>query len=111
MNCVMSLAQFKIENIFLLEKKDNIIIDGYFTKIIYSNNYITLNGIYLKINLNDKIYNIENMILEYYRSVTNSNKKCYLSIYKQLKFRTVILKISGIWENSDSYGLTYKFLC
>ena len=40
--------QFDIKNIGFLESKKNIIFDGKFTKLIYSDNYLTMNGIFFK---------------------------------------------------------------
>jgi len=40
---------FQIKNIYLSETKKNIIMDGKFTKIIYSDELITTHGIFLKI--------------------------------------------------------------
>ena len=48
MNIVLHKHQFNIESINLLKKKTNTIIDGVFTKFIYSNEYFTMNGLYLE---------------------------------------------------------------
>jgi hypothetical protein len=117
--------------------------DGSFIRILYSTELITLNGIFIIINLNDitsekyynkykcsfnvlvhkeiidKIKNIEENILIKYKT----NKRPLYKIYDQMKTGHIkvfsdiknnennyfILKISGIWETEDSYGLTYKF--
>jgi hypothetical protein len=44
-----------------------------------------------------------------YDKLQTGNIKTFhdVGIHNQLSF---ILKISGIWETSDSYGLTYKFI-
>jgi hypothetical protein len=36
MNFIFDLNDFQIENMHLFEKKKNIVVDGIFTKIIYS---------------------------------------------------------------------------
>ena len=43
---------------------------------------------------------------------SNNKKRCETIILKktECKTRKVLLKISGIWENSTTYGITYKFL-
>jgi hypothetical protein len=46
---VYDLGFFQIKNIFLSDTKKNIIMDGKFTKIIYSDELITTHGIFLKI--------------------------------------------------------------
>ena len=144
MNLVKTIDQYDNKNIFFCEPiKNNIMNDGNFIRIFYSTQNITLNGIYLLINLHDisceKYYNkykcsfnilnhkdiidnlkiIEEEILKKY----NVNKIPSYKIYEQIKsgyikiFSDVenkqthnfILKISGIWETQQSYGLTYKF--
>lgn len=123
--------------------RNNIMNDGSFIRILYSTELITLNGIFIIINLNDitsekyynkykcsfnvlshkeiidKIKNIEEDILIKYKT----NKRPLYKIYDQMKTGHIkvfsdiknnennyfILKISGIWETEDSYGLTYKF--
>lgn len=101
MNIVLNHNNFNIENINLLKKRNNIVIDGTFTKFTYSDENLTMNGIYLQwivsnmvINCVDKlttisfqpydkqnieyiqsITNIEMAILKYYNSMNNKNKK------------------------------------
>ena len=76
-------------------------------------------------NILNRIYEIENQLLQKY----NSNKKIQRKIiYDTLNNGVIklfpndekdvisnnnsfILKISGIWENETEYGLTYKLLC
>jgi hypothetical protein len=160
MNIIISLKQFDINSVFFLDTKKNIIINGYFTKIIYSNSFITLNGIYIKTNfilkpqtknmyfdeLNTKnniyfqphlnenydiiklISNYENDILQYYKNINKINNKTQsLTISKQINtgliklykdngsylydLSKIVLKISGVWENNETFGLTYKFFC
>ena len=47
MNLACNISDFEIENTFFLDIKQNIIIDGTFTKIIYSTSNVSFNGIYL----------------------------------------------------------------
>lgn len=71
-------------------------------------------------NIIDKLIYIENAILE---SISNTKKPVYniknqiltgcIKFYEPSKHTTikeVILKISGIWENTNEFGLTYKFM-
>lgn len=60
MNIVLPKYQFKIENINLLKKKTNTIIDGVFTKFIYSNEFFTMNGLYLEFPIYNMACNYEN---------------------------------------------------
>lgn len=144
MNLVKTFRQFNENNIFFYEPiKNNILDEASFIKIIYSNNNVSLNGIYLlvnfkniicekyynkyKINFNiknnkkliDDLKNIEEEILKKY----NINKLPQFKLYELLNNGNIkilneikndecnlVLKISGLWENSINYGLTFKFL-
>ena len=106
MNIVKTIEQYNDNNIILCEPiKNNIMVDGNFIRILYSNNLMTLNGIYLLINLSDitceKYYNkfrcsfnvsthvelieqlklIEENILKKYKT----NKLPLHKIYEQIK--------------------------
>lgn len=101
MNIVLNHNDFNIENINLLKKRNNTVIEGTFTKFTYSNENLTMNGIYLQLilynmvlNLDDRIVsltyqpydkqnleyiqyitNVEMDILRYYNNLNASNKK------------------------------------
>ena len=47
MNVLLNINDFNIENVFLMENKENIIVNGIFIKILYSSEYFTMNGIYI----------------------------------------------------------------
>lgn len=145
MNLVKQINQYDNKCIFFCEPiKNNIMNEGIFIKILYSNENISLNGIYLLIDICDivceKYYNkykcsfnilnnkdiinnlklIEEEILKKY----NTTKIPSYKIYEQMKCSYIkmysiigikqtssfILKISGIWETPQNYGLTYKFI-
>jgi hypothetical protein len=159
MNLIINLKNFKLENVFFLDTKENIIMDGNFTKIIYSNEWYVMNGIYIELSLSsfyvEKIMNkdylrfnplfetniniikeiskLENKLLEYYKKIFNVNNKINLLLTRQLRIgnlkifkeytkmnqnqqlnhnnnKNYILKISGIWENYNEIGITYKLL-
>ena len=161
MNMYMTPELFAVDNIQFLETKPNIIMNGVFTKIIFSDAHITLNGIYILFPVRihslqknfasfdpttpenrasiETIVNIEQKIVEYFRQVYYREDPAHLiSLRKQLHqgviklshllpsiapstssaiainpFSTegrIILKISGIWENQTTIGLTYKFI-
>lgn len=229
-NIVYELSQFYVQNIFILENKKNIIMDGKFTKIIYSDNFFVCHGIFLlvdlfldgiidnnikplknsnipfefvdgqispifcnnslkkhpitnlqqykhencekqytriltrdrdkdfrdfdnnckghfnnggskffvklqpKIEFNEKtvnrLINIEHSILEFYKNIYHCTKRSMPILKNQLLNGLIkihqkneiiysmnfslpkrfVLKISGIWEDSDSIGLTYRFI-
>jgi len=157
MNIVFEIDDVLHQNIYFLDQKRNIIMDGYFTKLIYSNEHFTMNGIYLHFSMKDlKIDNILNKqcvhfhpyhpknlefiqmlsmlelhILELYKKTHKCNKRISNNLAKQLYSGIVkitpdyyggavngsadvvppsdyIIKISGVWENSEDVGVTFK---
>lgn len=138
--------------ICFLDTKENNIMIGEFTKLIFTNDFITLNGIYLLVNLQlqiekkniekqksiykfqttlldniqtiHELIQIEQRLLEYYVQHKNTKKRAHFVLQKQLmngflhyykengllKKKQLILKISGIWESINSFGITYKFI-
>jgi hypothetical protein len=145
MNIALEINQFDNDCIYFLDPiKNNIINDSNFIRMIYSNENITFNGIYILIHFIDitceKYYNkykcsfnkninsdllskikiMEENILKKYNI---QNKLPQNKIYEQLNTGNIkvfndltcknnidfVLKISGIWETSNNYGLTYKF--
>jgi hypothetical protein len=76
MNFILNINDFQIENLHLFEKKKNIVIDGIFTKMIYSDNLLSMNGIYLnfplELNLNQNTYNNKNIFF-YSHTKNNTN--------------------------------------
>jgi hypothetical protein len=209
MNLACNISDFEIEKTVFLDIKKNIIIDGTFTKLIYSTSNVIFNGIYLifpiiitdeesnkktppfykkntyeegsiresitsdgrsktahrinedgflthphlehwqrgdslmkiggkyhissfsilnqhNINIIKELNRIEHSIIEYAKDYYNINKTNIYSLRNQLKHGSIkiynslqtrecdntntIIKISGIWENDQNIGITYKFL-
>jgi hypothetical protein len=112
MNILIKTDDFSIENLFFLERKKNVIIDGTFSKIIYSDNLFIMNGLFfefpLQLNVETaqhvfnkqcvyfnshlqknllcitKISEIENSILNYYKKANGLDKKNNLLLTTQL---------------------------
>ena len=57
MNFVLNIDQFDIDFVKFMDTKKNIIMNGEFTKIVYSDNCVTFNGIYINLCSMDGIYN------------------------------------------------------
>ena len=146
MNIVKKIDQYDDRYVFFCEPiKNNVMNEGNFIRILYSNHSFTLNGIYLLITFNDiacdkyytkykcnfnpsfhkelihklkmieeqliNKYNVENKIPQYkiYEQLINGNIKISNDIGNKSQCN-LILKISGIWETQDKYGLTFKFM-
>ena len=120
MNVYLKLSDIKLnnsdknielyDNIRYLYPKKNTIMDGEFTKILYSKKYVTMNGLYLYIpfsiherksndnshtrnlNMNHKqnqsivhdLKNIEKQLLNHYKQYNNIDKSFELILLKQL---------------------------
>tara|TARA_A100001015_G_scaffold315984_1_gene429150 strand:+ start:589 stop:1056 length:468 start_codon:yes stop_codon:yes gene_type:complete len=153
MNIALNIDDFHLNNIYFNEPIENTIIeDSKFIKLIYSNNDVVLNGLFLFLNIKpiqkevyfkkikyffdlnnntqklNKIFQIEESILNLYNN--NKNKKTIIKdVLKSgiLKLfpnyedeiqnnrvtndvNNFILKISGIWENNEEIGITYKII-
>lgn len=107
---------FTLNSIFITFQLKNAVIENYFSK------YKCYYNVHENVDIIQKLVNIENIILELY-SVSNKKKIC--KITEQLNTGTIklfandnikdntkkfILKISGIWETTHEYGITYKFI-
>jgi hypothetical protein len=146
MNIVKRIDQYNENCLHFCEPiKNNIMNEGNFIRILYSNSKFTLNGIYLLFSLNDisceKYYNkykcifninthknlieqikiIEDGLLnkiEFKHKIPQYKiheqlKNGYIKIFQEINLKQstdFILKISGIWENTSNYGVTYKFI-
>lgn len=132
------LENYDNNNIFIMQPiKNTLINQGLFYKLLYSNNLFTTNGIYIKLdfketqyinnrlyydlsnNKNQEIFNKIINVEKYLLQKVSSTKKNHCKIFEQLKNGNVksstdnpniILKISGIWENENSIGISFKII-
>jgi hypothetical protein len=131
MNIILYLKQINSDYIFYGEPvKNSIIENGMFTRLIYSNSLMSLNSLYISFKTNeidnkinqkeiiDLLIELEKIILF---KIDINKKNCqykirdYLKILNSkygddFKLNNYILKISGIWETDNEYGITFKFL-
>ena len=131
-----NLDNFDKKNIFIMQPiKNNLINQGLFHKLLYSNNLFTSNGIYIKLDFNNSKYLNGRLIYDISNNVKTINKineienyilekiwvkkKLYHKIYDQFKsgniktnnnINSIILKISGVWENDNAIGISYKII-
>ena len=120
MNLVLDNNNYNINNIYYYDPvKNTVMEESKFIRIIYSDENIILNGIYLKLEINNNaidtiaIQKIENDILHKYNSKKIISNKLYDQIQyciKKYNNSIIILKISGIWETDRMIGLTYKLI-
>jgi len=137
MNLIIERENFDNNNIFFGDPiKNTVMTNSSFIRIFYSEDLFILNGIYVKITVNN--INFKNKFME---DSSNKNtiffiqnlEKTVLRLYKPTKFHSYkieeqfvyliskyynssinkcnfYLKISGIWETDSHIGLTYKFI-
>lgn len=122
MNLLLDSNNYNVNNLFFYEPVKNTVIDeSKFIRIIYSDENIILNGLYLKIDIKNNntesileyINNIENDILLKYSKLKIKIVKLKEQLQYFIKKNTlnnIILKLSGIWETNNMIGLTYKFI-
>lgn len=148
MNVILTEDVYDISHIYYNEPIQNTVMNNSkFIKMIYSNEYFILNGVYLLLDFkstskelyfkkikvkyditNNKdllkfIFKVEENILNKYPSLKKQKKiifdtmstgsiKLFPNDINDLNNgkNTFILKISGIWEDPQEYGLTYKII-
>jgi len=110
MNISIDIENVVLPNIYFLDKKRNIIMDGNFTKIIYSNDWFTMNGLYIlfpievisiekysnnnilkfhtyqsnNLQIIEDIAKLEYRIIEYYKNIYHCKSRICNSVAKQL---------------------------
>ena len=100
-------SDFNIKNIYFLEKKMNMIMEGYFTKIIFTNPFMTMNGVFLQLPITKSNFSkspyflqfdpichkdiitqmciIEKQLIQYYMSFYKVQKNPVYSLKNQLQ--------------------------
>jgi hypothetical protein len=116
----LDIHRYNQSHFYFLEHIPNIIIDGTFTKIIYTGDDFTMNGIYIYIPLENSfemniglIEKLEIQLLTQYRKHTTRQRNMTLGLIphksNRLHIKKTLLNISGVWENETHIGLTYKW--
>jgi hypothetical protein len=166
MNLLLHINNINLSQIYFLDKKTNIIMDGVFTKMVYSNNCMSMNGLYIDFPIKNimtnrvhsknilqldtvtnrdffqKMIDIERQLLNYYiqyfsplqsefqtsekrnhiqnknivytlkNQFQNGSIKYYkeYDCYSKPGSGSLYIKISGIWENQNDIGITFKII-
>ena len=97
MNIIKSIDQYNTNNVYFCEPiKNNVIVDGSFTRILYSSDIFTMNGIYLLVplvNLTfEKYYQKYKCVFDNHQNINTTNKICDIE-YQLLE------KVSNIMKN------------
>ena len=138
MNVVLNMSDFQLGYIYFLNEKPNIIMEGTFSKMIYSNEHFTMSGIYLyvpiEIQTKEKIMNkniikfdtttaaneaiiqelsrIELRILDYYKKThqQKGNKKTVCALSKLLCSGYLKLFLTDAGATNERYQDVYYTL-
>lgn len=51
MNIVVDISNVLLNGIFIFDKRKNIVIDGYFSRLVYSTPHFVMNGLYINVTL------------------------------------------------------------
>ena len=126
MNIIVDINRISINNVFFLDTKRNIIMDGIFTKLVYSNEWFTMNGLYvlfpievLSIEKNINKYTLklnpyhstnypyvqefaklEYRIIEYYKNINQCNRKISNLLSSQIHSGSMKLYRDSNYENN-----------
>ena len=90
---------------FVPAVKNNVMENSIFSRIIYSTETYTMNGIYLKKHTLAQLQAIEDDLMAAYAS-TKSKAGGLCAHY----MANTVLKISGVWESETACGLAFKFI-
>ena len=60
MNLICNLSDYNYNNVFFMEKRNNMLLNGNFTKLLYSDENVTLNSIYVDVNMKYNYAKINN---------------------------------------------------
>ena len=102
---LLNPSNFHIQNIYFLEKKINMIMEGFFTKIVFSTEFMTMNGLFFQVPFSSsnsfghflpispsihkdviqRLCSIERHLVQYYMMFYNSNKTPIYSLKSQLQ--------------------------
>lgn len=128
MNIAYKLDQLNLQNLFFMDSKKNIIMDGKFTKVLYSDDLCTTNGISISIPFHnttlEKTYNkamlkfqtndpmnaklcnelawIEKYILDYYKQTSGNSKVSTTTLNDHMKNGNV-----KIYRDSNASTIKY----
>lgn len=124
---LLQLNQFNLPGISFLEKKVNMIMDGFFTKLLYSDDCMTMNGIYIELPITfistifypknilqfdtisnkewiHKLSTIEKHIIQYYMFFYSiSNKNAIYSLKHQIQNGSIKYYKDSIYSGSLYY--------
>ena len=97
MNIIKTIDQCSMNSIYFCEPiKNNVIVNGSFTRILYSSDIFTMNGVYLMVPLTDvtfeKYYQKYKCVFNSHNNMKTTSKICEME-FNLLQKGVVLLKI------------------
>lgn len=119
---LIDIDNLDISNIYLGDRVINKIADmKWFQRLGYSTPDYDLSGVYIYVPVKSYLYKsrMEQLIKlerDILGSINTNNLTPTFSLYETLRYKSIfvqgithiLVKISGIWETSDNYGLIFK---
>ena len=105
-----------LNGIYIVCNISNIVIDFYFQKykcsfdVNENNNFISKIDNFESEILNNIYFNNKNKKKVLSEQVRSGNIKLFIEDSNNIECHNIILKVSGIWESENEYGITYKFM-
>ncbi len=108
----LNIDAVKINFIYFIETRPNVLFNGTFTKINYCNDFFTMYGLHIYINnFNlESIARLESSVLDAYAEHVGHSVFKSAKLVNDTKLSSNMqIKISGVWENDNNeIGLSYK---
>ena len=111
MNIILDISNYNLGYTYFLDAKRNMVLEGTFSKIIYSNQCFTLNGVYIHLPM--EVHSIDRNIKKYILKFHPSSKINTPLIQEINKMEHKIIEyykqLNGISDKKSSYSLTKQF--
>ena len=108
MNLLLQTNNINESNIFFSEKKNNMIMNGYFTKIIFSNKYMSMNGLFIDFPIHTKNNIYKNILIfdiqinkDFIQKITTIEKQIiqYYMIFFGITNKTIVCNLKSQLQN------------
>lgn len=102
---LLKTQQFLLSNISLLDKKVNMIMDGYFTKLLYSDDCMSMNGIFFELPIIiTNTSTIQSKCIAYFDTIINRDWIYKLSVIEK-QILQYYMFFFGITNKTPNYSL------
>jgi hypothetical protein len=109
MNIVIDISNVYLNGIFIFDKRKNVIIDGYFSRLVYSTSHFVMNGLYIKCQLYKAPENIHSGLIRHsnsYPHLPTSNSYSQLSTFSLSDFSPDTFRSNESFDLKNPHNLT-----